>query len=306
MRPKPLIGYRALQARAQIDSLLAGTGWFLTVETRVRDWIQLEPEETVPEDLALTFKHGRFDFVIASSESAVARLVIELDGPTHVDPVQLAADARKDELCLLAGLPIIRLALAHLEIKDQATALEWIVAEFVRFQKEYPAVRREWAVGHSDMREGEVDTLAEGDWVAHRRRRFPAIDRVVERLANRFSIFENDPPRTFPSNDAPLVVETWSDLRSTVTSRVMRRHGEIIYETSRAIPMSRRTADLLEMDLLEPKTGREHLDVFLEFACFHAVGWNRDEVDEQVATWFALREVERWAERALVASAKSK
>lgn len=300
MRPKPLIGYRALQARSQIDSLLAGTGWFLTVETRVRDWIEPDPEESVRDDLALTFKRGRFDFVIASTEQALPRLVIELDGPTHDEPIRLAADGRKDELCLLAGLPIVRLALAHLEIQDQATALEWIVAEFVRFQEQYPAVRREWAVGRDDVREGLIDTLAESDWIANRRRRFPAIDRVVERLADRFSIFENDLPRTSAPTDAPLVVETWPDLRSpTVTSRVTRRGGETIYETSRQIPMSRRTADLLEMDLLEPKTGREHLDVFLEFACFHALGWHRDEIDQQVATWFALREVERWANRAL-------
>jgi hypothetical protein len=33
LKPQPLIGYRALQARSQIDSLPSGTGWFLTLET---------------------------------------------------------------------------------------------------------------------------------------------------------------------------------------------------------------------------------------------------------------------------------
>jgi Protein of unknown function (DUF2726) len=86
VKPQPLIGYRALQARSQIDSLLSGTGWFLTVETRLRDVIRLDDGETLRDDLAPQFKNARFDFVIASTDDAVPRLVIELDGPSHDDP----------------------------------------------------------------------------------------------------------------------------------------------------------------------------------------------------------------------------
>jgi hypothetical protein len=301
VKRKPLIGHRALQARTQIDSLLAGTGWFLTVETRVQDAIQLDLGETIRDDLKLMFKRGRFDFVIVTADEAVPHLVIELDGPSHEEPLVMDRDARKDELCLLAGLPIARLPVAHVEVYDQATVLEWIIGEFVRFQKEYPALCREIAHQRSDASEATLDTLARADWIAHHRRRFPAIDRVVERLASRFSIFEDDPPRSFPPADEPLVVETFGGLVGpTVTSRV-RREGEVIYSTSQPIPMSRRTADIFELDLLGPSvTGREHIDVGLAFACFHAIGWHRHEIDEQVAMWFALREVERWAQRAVV------
>jgi very-short-patch-repair endonuclease len=227
VKPKPLIGYRAIQARSQIESLLAGTGWFLTVETRVQDAIQLDAGETVPEDLAPMFKRGRFDFVIVSTDAAVLRLVIELDGPTHDDPLAIARDVRKDLLCLDAGLPIVRLAIAHLEPQDQSTALEWVVGEFVRFQKEYPKVRRQWRSASKREAEfnrrypdsahlrgrgqrnhdAEIDTLARDEWTTHQRRRFPAIDRVVERLARRHSIFEDDPPAHVRSEGgaAPLL-----------------------------------------------------------------------------------------------------
>jgi len=46
--------------------------------------------------------------------------------------------------------------------------------------------------------------------------------------------------------------------------------------------------------------GHLHIDLALVYACFRAVGWYRHEIDEQVTTWFALRAVERWAQRALV------
>jgi hypothetical protein len=52
--------------------------------------------------------------------------------------------------------------------------------------------------------------------------------------------------------------------------------------------------------LAGPLNDRERADIGLTLAAFHAVGWYRDEIDEQVATWFALRDVERWAQRALV------
>jgi hypothetical protein len=66
--------------------------------------------------------------------------------------------------------------------------------------------------------------------------------------------------------------------------------------------MSPRVADMLSIGLSAPQTGREHIDIVLGFASFHALGWYRDEIDEQVATWFALRDVERWAQHALTAS----
>jgi len=175
VKPKPLIGYRALQARSQIDSLLAGTGWFVTVETRVRDVIQLDSAETLPDDLVPQFKNARFDFVIASTEDAVPRLVIELDGPSHDDRKVMARDARKDELCVCATLPIVRLPIAHLEPHDQATALEWVVGEFVRFQREFPRLCRQVAREHDGWAESDVDELAKHDWSEFHRQRFPAI-----------------------------------------------------------------------------------------------------------------------------------
>jgi hypothetical protein len=298
MRPKPLIRPRAQQARSQIDPLLDGTGWYLNVETRVQDAIQLDPGESVPDELAMMFKRGRFDFVIVSTDGDVPRLVIELDGPSHEQPLRVARDVRKDELCIKAALPIVRLAIAHLDTQEQTTALEWIVGEFVRFQREWPALLRELRREHDD--ETLIDTLARHDWIAYHRHRFPAIDRVAERLARDFSIYEADPPRTIPPDDAPLVVQTYRGQHATLATDVSRRGGgERLYEATQPIPMSPRVADMLSVGLSGPQTGREHIDIVLGFAAFHALGWHRDEIDEQVATWRALRDVELWARHAL-------
>jgi hypothetical protein len=308
VRPQPLIGYRALQARSQIDSLLGGTGWFLTVETRLRDVIRLGDGEMLRDDLAPRFKNARFDFVIASTEDAMPRLVIELDGPSHDDSNVMSRDARKDELCVLAGLPIVRLPIAHLETHDQATALEWIVGEFVRFQREFPASRRRIARENDEWSETDVDELARFEWREFHRLRFPAIDRIVERLATKFAIVEEDPPLSaFAAGDASLVLRTLNPIlrgEESVRCEVLRDR-QVVHCVSQPVSETPRMSEIRHLDLdkmLEDEfwTGREHIDFALVFACFHAIGWYRNEVDEQVATWFALRDVERWARRELV------
>jgi Protein of unknown function (DUF2726) len=301
-----LIGYRALQARSQIDSLLSGTGWFLTVETRVRDVIRLDDGETLRDDLAPQFKKARFDFVIASTDDAVPRLVIELDGPIHDDPNVMSRDAHKDELCVRAGLPIVRLPIAHLETHDQATALEWIVGEFLRFQKEFPPLRRRLARENDAWSDHDVYELARFEWREFNRRRFPAIDRIVERLATKFAIVEEDAPGTFFARDASLVLHTRPPLlrgEEDVTCEVLRDH-QVVLRVSQPVSTTPRMSGIRNLDLREMDeefwSGGGHIDFALVFACFHAIGWYRHEVDEQVATWFALRDVERWAQRELV------
>jgi DNA-binding transcriptional regulator YhcF (GntR family) len=50
--------------------------------------------------------------------------------------------------------------------------------------------------------------LAKAKWREYHRRRFPAIDRIVERLATNFAIVEEDVPYSFTPGGASLVLHT--------------------------------------------------------------------------------------------------
>jgi hypothetical protein len=145
----------------------------------------------------------------------------------------------------------------------------------------------------------DLDERAAKAWRDDHRRGFPACDRIVELLSSRFSITEWT-LEAAPS-DGPLVVRTLvaRDLQSVRCE--LFRGEQVVHCAVERVSTSRRMAELrerLERDD-EPLAGRERVDFGLVHACFHAVGWDGLEIDEQVARWFALRDVERWAQRAL-------
>lgn len=62
-----------------------------------------------PEDLTfLTNPHAQLDIVICSP-SLMPVLAIEADGPQHDVPPQVDRDRRKNRICRVAGLPLVRL-----------------------------------------------------------------------------------------------------------------------------------------------------------------------------------------------------
>jgi hypothetical protein len=100
----------------------------LSIYPKVRVADVIEPNDFGVTGLLKTYAlKSHFDFVVCRDRWTPA-YAIEFDGPLHATSVQAARDLQKDELCGLAGLPILRVHDAHLT-KDftDLTLLGWLV-----------------------------------------------------------------------------------------------------------------------------------------------------------------------------------
>jgi hypothetical protein len=77
---------------------------------------------TLPKELRDFCSKGHFDFVIIDSAS-VPLFVVEFDGPSHLSNEQVIRDRKKNELCRIFSLPILRINSRYLEPAYRGTEL---------------------------------------------------------------------------------------------------------------------------------------------------------------------------------------
>jgi hypothetical protein len=65
---------------------------------------------------------GHFDFVVMTRESEPL-FAVEFDGPSHDEPIQAGCDRKKDELCRIFSLPILRINSLYLSPSHRGTDL---------------------------------------------------------------------------------------------------------------------------------------------------------------------------------------
>jgi len=120
----------------------------LSIYPKVRVADVIEPKDVGVTGALKTYAlMAHFDFVICR-DRWIPAYAIEFDGPLHATSEQAARDLKKDELCRLADLPILRIHDAHLT-KDftDMTLLGWLVevAEMrAAFDAEQAAGRISW------------------------------------------------------------------------------------------------------------------------------------------------------------------
>jgi hypothetical protein len=76
----------------------------------------------LPKELRDFCWKGHFDFVITDSAS-VPLFAVEFDGPSHRSKEQMIRDRKKDELCRIFSLPILRINSRYLEPAYRGTEL---------------------------------------------------------------------------------------------------------------------------------------------------------------------------------------
>jgi hypothetical protein len=277
-----------------------GSGWRVYSKVRVCDVIEPHADEqtSMPEQRMLAA--GHFDFVVVNRYADdLPEFVIEFDGPGHADPRQAARDAVKDELVLRAELPLLRVGHDEIAERDQTTVLEWLIRRFIehrRFFSNDPDSSSVW----------EFDLL----------HTFPGITAVIDRLYRRYGIvcahwWAWGGPRASlaPLDEAPLQVfpepkyleslglldsepEAWFSDTGVATVSVIRPGQEqpVYIAEGRVAPTPQ-----------APFTSPTFTSQWVQHAAaVEIVGLEFDEMRATLAEYLALREVERWAMRALV------
>jgi hypothetical protein len=97
-------------------------------------------------------RDAHFDFTIHKETRAEALWAFEFDGPQHQSTQQARRDTRKNRICLLAGLPLLRIDDRHLNVNEKEAVLDWHVQRWVAYEKVMP--------GLVDDRDREIAALS--------------------------------------------------------------------------------------------------------------------------------------------------
>ena len=117
------------------------------------------PEFAVEFDKFL--KESELDFVVANADS-IPEFAVEFDGPFHQREDKQIADARKNRLCDLAKLPLLRITDTELEEFDKYTILEFIVMRFLAWKNEYQEIEQDIAEYVEMLDERQRQELLDG------------------------------------------------------------------------------------------------------------------------------------------------
>src|SRR5438128_9017082 len=89
-----------------------------------------------------TLHNASFDFVVYDQES-IPQFAVEFDGPCHENEQKRKSDIRKNRLCSLANLQLLRIGDNFLTEYEKTTLLEYVVRRFVDWRKDFDEVSHE-------------------------------------------------------------------------------------------------------------------------------------------------------------------
>jgi hypothetical protein len=107
--------FRLLLKQAEVEEV------FVCPKVSLKDVFPFENAKLSKELVDFCWK-AHFDFVVMSRESEPL-FAVEFDGPSHDEPTQATRDRKKDELCRIFALPILRINASYLTHSYRGTEL---------------------------------------------------------------------------------------------------------------------------------------------------------------------------------------
>jgi hypothetical protein len=244
--------------------------------------------------------HGHLDFLIVNRASDRPEFAVEFDGPAHLERRQAERDRVKDELCLRADLPILRIGSDEIAPREQCSLLEWLIERFIAYRRVCP-------VRHH--RDGTT-WVPYPEWEFELEHTMPAVSSVIGRLHDEFGIvagnwwaWGGDRACLAPSDTAMLLVVpevSYLDSLGLLPEDMSNPDIRWFYETGEA------RVDLVRRDQDAPVFRARGRVVITERAWTHGgmldslFGFSYEEAQACLAEYLALRDVERYAMRHLV------
>ncbi|MEK6300417.1 MAG: DUF2726 domain-containing protein [Acidobacteriota bacterium] len=112
-------------------ALQQDTEFFIYPELPLNKVIEAEKGDDISKKEVGTLNTASFDFTIYNRAS-FPQFAIEFDGPPHVTyEKKRQTDIRKNRLCGLAGLPLLRIGDAFLNEYEKTSLLEYVIGRFV-------------------------------------------------------------------------------------------------------------------------------------------------------------------------------
>jgi len=138
-----------------MESALAGTEYRIFAKLPIRDVIDADRMTDLPKPLRNTVNTSHFDFVVVSPDHR-PKYAVEFDGPHHLQYRETRIrDIRKNKLCAAAGLPLLRVTDAELEIHDSVSILEFMTQRMLAWEHRYPLIQDKWQIGSGQRSRGQ-------------------------------------------------------------------------------------------------------------------------------------------------------
>lgn len=153
---KPLLNASERRTHASLLRALADTDRSVSCQPRTLDVLRAaapgpfdgrEREAAISGlergDIAFAYKSS-FDFVVLD-RNTTPLLAVEFDGPSHLTRDGVRRDACKNRLCLVAGLPLLRVDDRTLTTYEQTELVEWVVSLWIAYLREMPQLEHDRA-----------------------------------------------------------------------------------------------------------------------------------------------------------------
>lgn len=178
---------------------LEGTGYRVHAPLPLHRVVQREPGEIIPQRDKKYLQTSELDFVVYNPES-YPEFAVEFDGPIHQEAEQRRKDVRKNRICEMAGLPLVRITDIHLEEYEKCSLLEYMIRRFVAWKAEEDEVLAEIneylaTLSEEEFRrltqDGFLDPTIDPSVIFDLRHPFPGTAELAERLYAQYGILSD-------------------------------------------------------------------------------------------------------------------
>ncbi len=184
-----------------MNSELKDTDYLIFPKLPISDVVDASIKQYLTKQEKNYFEKSHFDFVIADKNHYPA-FVIEFDGPYHLEKKEVKLrDIRKNRICQIAGLPLLRITDYELEKKDSFSIVRFIIYRFIKWSHNYEKIKKKLENELTNMSKEEyelvvsdryIDVGYNPDYIFHIEHPFPLKKNVIDELYNKHKV-ANEP-----------------------------------------------------------------------------------------------------------------
>jgi very-short-patch-repair endonuclease len=301
---------------------LRDIGFTVNRQSKLDDVIEVD-EIRLNRQEKQTLHNASLDFVVYDQES-IPQFAVEFDGPCHEYEQKRKGDIRKNRLCGMAGLRLLRIGDNFLTEYEKTSLLEYLVGRFVDWRKDYDEVCQEESdiaehLAATGASEEEYDRMRDPQIMWDLMHPFPASLKIAEALYSNYGVVSShiDPEVYVKVTSRPqfLIFERCNmgshpeglyiyheersyELRRMIREAPARYHPERIHFLTVGISYCWRlpTVDLGRSDSTEPRL------IFEEAHGQNLPGISMSELADHFCDFLALDKLRLWAEQNLLKS----
>jgi hypothetical protein len=309
-----------------MEAALAGSNYRIFPKLPIREVLNVDGFPDLTRQLRNTLNTSHFDFVVVAPDHR-AKYAVEFDGPHHLQYAKTRrSDIRKNKLCAIGGLPLLRVTDVGLEMLESVSILEFMTRRILAWEQRYTDLQAELQDSISSMSAGELrrhtehgflDPSLDSTFWFDMEHPFPLTDSARSRLVERHGLHDHVPPNSLtqlwyhvlPAPGGPLgcthfelaffgiyrgrgecATLNWSGGHLTTPGVEVLHEGK----ASVGIPwplIIEEDYDSTEAPIVfQMRTGRDPV-YFPNLAGAHV-----PSICEAVAEYLALREISKWAD----------